>query len=219
MCFSATASFVASGILGVMGAIAYKQVKAKNQLLFALIPSLFAIQQAAEGFVWLSFSHAALEPWRSFFMYIFLLFAFIIWPVWIPLSMYYLEPVNRSKLIGLLAILGAVVSSYLAAGMISNEVVVTVFDCHIRYFLPYAIYNIYISSLLYGCVTIIPFFLSRIRYMPIFGLIGLLSYAVSYWFYYYVFISVWCFFCAILSICVLFILRDQKKTIDYTKAE
>lgn len=211
MCFSATASFGASSILGVMGVIAYTQMKHKNQFLLASIPLLFAIQQAAEGVVWLSFTHAAFEPWRTSAMYIFLLFAFIVWPVWIPLSVYCIERDDRSWLLGIMVAIGACVSAYLAAGLIYYDVAVAMFDCHIRYFLPLATANIYVSSLLYLLATIMPFFISRLRYAHFFGCLFGLSYAISYFFYYHVFVSVWCFFSALLSISVIVMLHTQKQ--------
>ena len=52
MCFSAEASFIASGGLAVAGGASLKVAK-KEQRLIALIPLLFAIQQAIEGMQWL----------------------------------------------------------------------------------------------------------------------------------------------------------------------
>ena len=53
MCFSATANFVGSGVLGGLGAITLSKVKHRRELLFASIPMLFAAHQFIEGFVWL----------------------------------------------------------------------------------------------------------------------------------------------------------------------
>ena len=54
MCFSATASFGASAVLGVIGVAAVAKAKTKPQRLFASIPLVFAVQQLSEGFLWLS---------------------------------------------------------------------------------------------------------------------------------------------------------------------
>ena len=122
MCFSATASFAASGVLGCIGALAYNQVRHKRQYLFALIPSLFAVQQAAEGVVWLSFTHSAFEPWRTTAMYTFLFFALIIWPVWVPLSALCLDGARRSRLLDIALVVGIFVSLYLAVGSLCHEI-------------------------------------------------------------------------------------------------
>ena len=53
MCFSATANFVGSGVLGAVGVVTLTRVKHRHELLFASLPVLFAIHQVIEGFVWL----------------------------------------------------------------------------------------------------------------------------------------------------------------------
>ena len=53
MCFSATANFVGSGLLGAVGVVTLTKVKHRRELLFAALPTLFAIHQFIEGFVWL----------------------------------------------------------------------------------------------------------------------------------------------------------------------
>jgi hypothetical protein len=53
LCFSATANFVGSGVLGAVGVVTLTRVKHRRELLFASLPTLFAIHQFTEGFVWL----------------------------------------------------------------------------------------------------------------------------------------------------------------------
>ncbi len=53
MCFSAAANFTGSGILGTIGVVTLTRVKHRRELLFASFPTLFAIHQFTEGFVWL----------------------------------------------------------------------------------------------------------------------------------------------------------------------
>ena len=53
MCFSATANFVGSGVLGAIGFVTVTKVKHRREVLFASLPVLFAIHQFIEGFVWL----------------------------------------------------------------------------------------------------------------------------------------------------------------------
>ena len=53
MCFSAAANFVGSGVLGAVGVFTLTKVKHRRELLFASLPTLFAIHQFTEGFVWL----------------------------------------------------------------------------------------------------------------------------------------------------------------------
>ena len=53
VCFSATANFVGSGVLGAIGVVTLTKVRHKRELLFASLPTLFAVHQFTEGFVWL----------------------------------------------------------------------------------------------------------------------------------------------------------------------
>jgi len=53
MCVSATVNFVGSGVLAAVGVITLTRVKHRRELLFASLPTLFAIHQFIEGFVWL----------------------------------------------------------------------------------------------------------------------------------------------------------------------
>jgi hypothetical protein len=53
MCFSATANFGGSGVLGAVGVVTFTKVKHRRELPFAALPTLFAVHQFIEGFVWL----------------------------------------------------------------------------------------------------------------------------------------------------------------------
>lgn len=53
MCFSATASFTSSAVIGVIGVATLARSTHRREWLFASIPLLFALHQFAEGMVWL----------------------------------------------------------------------------------------------------------------------------------------------------------------------
>ena len=53
MCFSASANFIGSVVLGAIGVVTLTEVKHRRELLFAAMPLLFALHQFTEGFVWL----------------------------------------------------------------------------------------------------------------------------------------------------------------------
>ena len=59
MCFSATASFTAGVPLLLIGVITISRVRNRKDLLYALIPMLFAIQQLIEGALWLTVNFSA----------------------------------------------------------------------------------------------------------------------------------------------------------------
>src|SRR5487761_626554 len=97
MCFSATANFVGSGVLGAVGVVTLTKVKHKRELLFAALPVLFAIHQFIEGFVWLGldgiFSRTVAHDMGAAFM----LYAQGLLPFLLPISVYLFEPDKKSR--------------------------------------------------------------------------------------------------------------------------
>ena len=72
MCFSATANFVGSGVLGGLGVATLAKVKHRREWMFAALPTMFALHQFTEGFVWLGldgkFSQAVTHDVGAAFM-------------------------------------------------------------------------------------------------------------------------------------------------------
>jgi hypothetical protein len=97
MCFSATANFVGSGVLGAVGVVTFTKVKHRRELLFAALPLLFAIHQFIEGFVWLGLD-GILSPTVAHNMgAAFMLYAQGLLPFLLPLSVLLFEPTARSR--------------------------------------------------------------------------------------------------------------------------
>lgn len=208
MCFSAGASFGAAGFLLVVGITTLIKTKAKKDYMLAAIPLLLSIQQASEGVVWLSFMKSSLSWLRSYGAHSFLTFAFIVWPSWISTAFWYRESIESRKkyLFGCMAI-GFMTSLALACSIFFNTVFVRQQSHHI-------VYDVTISSLFFMLLNcgyiisvIVPCFISSKRFAPLFGCFLALSYAVSYWWYTQAFISVWCFFSALLSCMLFFIIN------------
>jgi hypothetical protein len=87
VCFSATANFVGSGVLGAIGVVTLTKAKHKRELLFASLPTLFAVHQFIEGFVWLGLD-GILSPAVTHNMgAAFVLYAQGLLPFLLPLSM------------------------------------------------------------------------------------------------------------------------------------
>ena len=91
MCFSSAASFGAAALLAAAGIASIAKVRHQKEVMFAAIPVIFAIQQVAEGLLWLSMGNLALRTLREDLTYFFLFVAESVWPVWVPLSLLLLE--------------------------------------------------------------------------------------------------------------------------------
>ena len=97
MCFSATVNFVGSGVLGAVGVVTFSQVKHRRELLFAALPTLFAVHQFIEGFVWLGLD-GILSPAVAHDMgAAFMLYAQGLLPFLLPLSVLLFEPNRTSR--------------------------------------------------------------------------------------------------------------------------
>jgi hypothetical protein len=98
MCFSATANFVGSAALAAVGVLTLTRVRHRRQLLFASLPTLFAVHQFIEGFVWLGLD-GILSPKVTHNMdAAFMLYAQGLLPFLMPLSVMLFEPDKGSRI-------------------------------------------------------------------------------------------------------------------------
>ncbi len=200
MCFSATASFSAGVLLLGMGTLTLRSAMAAKQrraLPFAAIPLLFAVQQLIEGVIWLTFSaHAPLL--NSVLTQVYSFFSHVLWPVYVPLAVLLLEPAGwrRQTLIAFVAA-GVAVAAYLLVVLVAFPVVSRPTGQHIDYVSPH--FFAALTMTLYLLSTAVSPLLSTHRMVLVFGALALLSFGAAYAFYATWFISVWCFFAALLS--------------------
>ena len=212
MCFSANASFGTGIALSIIGVVALKKTHLSSQIPFAAIPLIFSIQQLAEGCLWLMLRNSNFLVAEHAITYIFLFFAQIIWPVWVPISFLILEKKkSRTNLQKLLVGIGVLVSSYLGYCLIAFPVQARIVEHHITYdqAYPHALSN-YVA-LFYLIATIAPPFFSHVKKMPLLGIAILMSYAITTFFYDDYLISVWCFFASVISIAVYAIIVEMDK--------
>jgi hypothetical protein len=210
MCFSTTASFASGAILTVIGVMTIKKVESKSQIAFASIPFVFALQQFAEGFVWISHLQTTNYIWQELSTYCFLFAALVIWPAWVPISMYQMEKLKREKkILGAFALLGlffSVLSIIYLLLYTSNS---AVSGFHIRYNLNITFSMKVFFGLFYLIPTVLSNFVSSIKGVKMMGILILISYLISRFFYQD---SVWCFFSALISIKVYSILKKENAT-------
>ena len=197
MCFSATASFSAGAILLGLGTLTLKSARRPRELVLAAIPLLFAIQQLIEGVIWLTFSADA-PLLNSVLTHVYLYFAHVLWPVYVPVAVLLMEPTAwRRRALFVFVAAGAALSVYLLYVLLAFPVVSRPTGQHIEYdsplFFAAAVMTLYLLS-----TTVSPL-LSTHRMVQVFGVLALLSFGAAYTFYATWFISVWCFFAALLS--------------------
>lgn len=216
MCFSAQASFAVTGLLSIIGVSTLFNVTSKRLLPFAMIPLIFALQQATEGLTWMSL---VANPSSSNLVtvYVFLFFACIIWPTWIPASLYLIEHnPARKKLILMFLILGVTLSTLTFWELFHVPLNARVIGHHIHYafvdetFKLVMMFKDILVILIYLLSTVIVFFVSTIPLMWTLGAIFLLFHIISVIFFIQFIGSVWCFFGAAGSVVVYFIVAKYK---------
>ena len=97
MCFSATANFVGSGVLGAVGVVTLTKVRHRRELLFAALPTLFAVHQFIEGFVWLGLDGRMSPQVAHNAGAAFMLYAQGLLPALIPLSVVLFERTAKQR--------------------------------------------------------------------------------------------------------------------------
>ena len=200
MCFSATASFIAGGVLSAVGVVTIKKTEKKSEIPFASIPLLFGIQQIIEGVIWLTFHNNAPEL-NIIMTFIYSVFSHVLWPIFVPLSILLLEAVPwRKKVMATLWIGGTAVGLYLFYNLFAFPITSRVENHHIVYFSPH--FYIYTVMGFYVAATCVSSMFSSHKIIKIFGVMALVAFTISYLFYRISLVSVWCFFAAILSVII-----------------
>jgi hypothetical protein len=212
MCFSASASFGASIVLGSVGLATLRKIKQPSQIPFAAIPLMFAIQQVSEGMLWIGLSDPSHASWSHFPVYIFLTFAQIVWPSWIPFSVILLEKDRvRKKTLMIFLGLGLFISIYLLYCLFAYQISAEIRGGHIHYTLNFPFAFSSLSGVFYFIPTVVSLFVSGLKRIWILGLAILLSFVATQVFFEDYVISIWCFFAAILSVLVLWITSQFNK--------
>ena len=198
MCFSATASFVASGAL-VASSVAIARIpKPKSAIPLSMFPAIFAILQFFEGLLWLNHRGFIADNYRSVAVYAFLLIAFVLWPIFVPFSIYVLESGRIRRVIILLCqFIGIYVGLTNLVIIIRGPVSASV----VGHSFAYAVNTPYFISVLYIISLLIPFLASSNKRLVILGVVlAASSVTAGFLASTGTFPSVWCFFAAILSL-------------------
>jgi len=196
MCFSAEASFASAALLLPLGmASVWRSCRAGEMglLPLALMPVGFGLQQALEGGVWLALSQGSLAALPRMAALAYLFFALALWPSWIPFMALRLSApgrqswhVNQQRR-----------HLLLQPERIEPRVVNGSIDYGLSLLLGGGAAE-YIPAL-YAAVVAGPLLLLPSAKLRNFGIALLVSGVVSQWFYRHAFASVWCYFSAVLS--------------------
>jgi hypothetical protein len=202
VCFSAAANFVGSGVLGTIGVATLTKVKHRREMLFASLPTLFAIHQFIEGFVWLGLD-GILSPAVAHNMgAAFMLYAQGLLPFLLPLSVLLFEPTakRRRRMLPFLVV-GGLTALYILWALTAFPLQVFVERNSIVYINPAT--NNTAVAVVYIVATCGSLFFSQVTDMIIFGVVNLIILITVLAFKSYAFTSLWCAYAAVASVIIL----------------
>ena len=218
MCFSAGASFAGSVVISTIGIATIIKVHKPSQIVFACIPLFFGFQQFVEGCLWFIMQHPEYAQYEKLFTIIFLIMAQVFWPMMIPMAVLHMEKNKKKK--GVLWILlcsGISISIFYIYCLLTYNVTPQISGYHIHYIENSPKTLTFIAFILYLITSITPLFISSIKKTHLLGILMSVSCLITIIFFTQYLTSVWCFFAALISIVIFWILRDSKREYKFDK--
>lgn len=202
MCFSPGADAVVGGVVVAVGIDALRHVREPKQIMIASLPLLFGLHQIDETFVWLGLQGRISESLQRVSTWIYVLFALAAIPALVPVAVFAIErsPVRRRLIAGFSA-LGIGVGVALGVSIFRGSVNAAIDGRHIRYDVSALAHGGQITALyvVAGCGALL---LCSYRDIAAIGLLNLVAVPVLMWLTVSGFISLWCFWAAIVSVLI-----------------
>jgi hypothetical protein len=202
MCFSATANFVGSGVLATIGVVTLTRVKHRRELLFSALPTLFAIHQFIEGFVWLGLDGILSPGVTRAMAAAYMLYAQGLLPLLLPLGVWLFEPNSKTRRRMLpFLVIGGGTALYMLWGLTAYPFQVYIEGNSIVYV--DSATNHTVLAVLYVIATCGSLFFSKVKDMVLFGAANLIIILAVMAVKRYAFTSLWCAYAAVASVIIL----------------
>src|SRR6202166_1628426 len=135
VCFSPEADVVGGLAICASGIDAVRHIRQRREFIaLAWIPLLLGAHQFIEALVWLWLQGHVPRGIGHIALWAYLLIAFVVLPVFIPLAVIALEPTRRQKqMMAPFAVLGVVIAATLFAAMVRGPVTVRLAPYHLSY--------------------------------------------------------------------------------------
>lgn len=213
MCFSATASFTSAAILIPAGLYCLKKSNEvdKSYWAFAILPLMFGLQQLIEGSVWLALTQGEQSVVQQRAL-AFLLFSHVYWLGWVAYSSYLTESsVTFRRLFIAIAIFGLIFGCFMYVPLLFNPswLEVAIVRHSIQYdliFITDGVISQHVIAMIYASIVLVPLMLSSDRYHRMLGVMIFIAGIFTLVFYGWAFISVWCYFAALISLYIFLVI-------------
>jgi hypothetical protein len=210
MCFSPEADVVGGVLICAIGIDAVRHIRQRREFIaLAWIPVLLGAHQFIEALVWLWLQGHVPRGLGHLALWAYLLIAFVVLPVFIPMAVIALEPTpRRKKLMAPFALIGIVVAVILFAAMVRGPVSVKLAPYHLSYSIRLS--DGFVIVALYVVAVCGPLLVSGYRNVVIFGAVNLVAVIVIARLTVSGFASVWCGWAAISSAAITLHCRFAK---------
>lgn len=207
MCFSAQADLVGGLVVGAIGIDVVRHVDRRREVrALAALPLVLAVHQLTEAFVWWGLEGHVAASVGDTAKVAYLVIAFIVVPVYVPMAIWALEPRGPRRLAMLPFIaLGATVAAVLGAAMIRGPVTADMARFHISYGIDLRAGGLIVGA--YVVATCGAAILSGFRPVAVFGIVNLIAVAVLARLAVDGFASLWCGWAALTSGAIALYLR------------
>jgi Family of unknown function (DUF6629) len=210
VCFSPQADIAGGLLIGAIGVVAVRHIRQRREFIaLAWIPVLLGAHQFIEALVWLWLQGHVPRGIGHVALWAYLLIAFVVLPVFVPLAVIALEPTRRRKQMMVpFAVLGFLIAMTLFAAMVRGPVGVKLAPYHLSY-------SIRLSDgfwivALYVVAVCGPLLVSGYRNVALFGVVNLVAVIVIARLTISGFASVWCGWAAVSSAAITLHCRFAK---------
>jgi hypothetical protein len=199
VCFSPQADVAGGLVICAIGVDAVRHIRQRREFIaLAWIPLLLGAHQFIEALVWLWLQGHVPRGIGHVALWAYLLIAFVVLPVFIPLAVIVLEPTRRRKaMMAPFALIGTVIAAILLAAMVRGPVAVALAPFHLSYSI--RVPDGLLVVALYVVAVCGPLLMSGYRNVVIFGAANLVAVIVIARLTISGFASVWCAWAAVSS--------------------
>ena len=210
MCFSPQADVGGGLLIAVIGVDAVRHIRQRREFIaLAWIPLLLGAHQFIEALVWLWLQGHVPRGIGHVALWAYLLIAFVVLPVFIPLAIIAVEPTRRRKQMMVpFAVLGVAIAVTLFAAMARGPVGVRLAPYHLSYSI--RLHDGFLIVALYVVVVCGPLLASGYRNVALFGVVNLVAVIVIARLTISGFASVWCGWAAVSSAAITLHCRFAK---------
>lgn len=213
MCLSAEVDLVAGLVIGAAGVDAVYHAENRKELAVAALPVVLGAHQLIEAVAWWGLQGRVSEMVGEVAVWVYLLLAFGLLPVYVPAAMALLEPDrDRRRAMLHLTVLGAAVSLVLVATMIQGPVEAAIGGRYIAYTIGLSQVGLVIGG--YALATCGSLLLSSHQVIVRFGQFNVVAVAILTWLNTTGFASLWCAWAAVASLGIAFGLRSGALVVE-----